>query len=71
LPGDVPERVLAAVFRAAPAQAEQRVYERLTHTLPAVLADMVWADVQPQRNDRERYAELRQGFAPPVLAEWL
>ena len=45
--------------------------ERLTDTLPAVLADMVWAEVQPQRTDGERYAELRQGFAPPVLAEWL
>jgi hypothetical protein len=71
LPAEVPEQVLAAVFRAAPAQAEKRVYERLTHTLPAVLADIVWADVQPQRTDRERYAELRQGFAPLVLAEWL
>lgn len=71
LPEDVPERVLGAVFRAAPAQAERRVHERLTHTLPAVLADIVWADVQPHRTDRERYAELRQGFAPPVLAEWL
>ncbi len=71
LPADVPEPVLAAVFRAAPAQAEQRVYERLTDALPAVLADIVRADVQPQRTDRERYAELRQGFAPPVLAEWL
>jgi len=71
LPEDVPERVLAAVFRAAPAQAEQRVYERLKDALPAVLADIVWADIQPQRTDPERYAELRQGFAPPVLAEWL
>lgn len=71
LPVDVPERVLAAVFRAAPAQAERRVHEHLTHALPAALADLVWADVRPQRTDRERYAELRRGFAPPVLAEWL
>lgn len=71
LPEELPESVLAAVFRAAPVQAERRVYERLTDTLPAVLTDIVWADVQPQRTDRKRYAELRQGFAPPVLAERL
>lgn len=71
LPAEVPEPVLTAVFRAAPAQVKKRVYERLTHTLPEVLADIVWTDVQPQRTDPERYAELRQGFAAPMLSEWL
>ncbi|MGH8550659.1 MAG: hypothetical protein ACRERU_19065 [Methylococcales bacterium] len=71
LPTEVPEPVLTAVFHAAPAQAKERVYERLTHTLPEVLAEFVWTDVQPQRTDPERYAELRQGFAAPMLSEWL
>lgn len=54
LPAEVPEPVLTAVFRAAPTQAQELVYERLTHALPAVLAQIVWTDIQPQRADPER-----------------
>lgn len=71
LPQEVREPVLAAVFRAAPAQVEARVRECLTQALPAPLAEIVWPEVQPHRADPERYAQLRQGFAPPVLADWL
>lgn len=70
-PEQMPPDVLAACFAAAPSLVQQRVRARLEEVLPAPLTDLIWPLVEPGRADLPRYRELRSGFAPTRLADWL
>jgi hypothetical protein len=70
-PAAMPAEVFAGVCATDPVLTTRRVQVRLADALPPPLVALVLPMLAPRRTDLERYAELRAGFAPATLADWL